>query len=201
MIPYYDSVLDAEGNPAVGSSVHVYTGGTTNHASIFSNVTGTPLGNPIAITSAANFKFWAQPGYYDITVTGPNITTVSTPIILGGVYYREVCGSAVAANSTTYLSPAGDTATIADARGTIARTGNITQIVILSDASPSSGQSFNYTLNIGGIDSQLLTISGTSTSVTFNTPIAVSSGLAIYVKLVTSATATVTNHRVIMEMI
>ena len=66
----------------VGCTVEVFIAGTVTHPTngIFSDITGTPKGNPFTAASSGQWFFYADSGHYDVKFSGSGITT---PFTLG----------------------------------------------------------------------------------------------------------------------
>ncbi len=66
--------------------VNVYLSGTSTHASIYSDSSGTPLGNPFTATSKGYWSFFGQNGNYDVTISGAGI---SAPFTFGSILFNS----------------------------------------------------------------------------------------------------------------
>lgn len=64
-------------------TIEVFIAGTTNHATLYSDNAGTPLGNPFTNqnTSTGQFFFFALSGYYDVKISASGLTTYTLSAI------------------------------------------------------------------------------------------------------------------------
>lgn len=109
----------------------------------------------------------------------------------------------VAAGTTTYLGPNGQFASELDSFMMTGRAGRAARIQVNSDAPPGAGQSFTYILRRGGgVDTamQVVTTDSTSAAFTIANQQNLNSNDLWTVKLVTSAGAAVTRHRVTVSI-
>jgi hypothetical protein len=73
---YQNAVTTLRGDVVGGASVGVYFAGTTTKATIYSDMyTETQKQNPTHTDGYGRFFFYANPGLYDLVISGPNITT------------------------------------------------------------------------------------------------------------------------------
>lgn len=79
----YDVVQNSNGMALGGISVTVRVAnaipGTGALASLFSNNGGTPTTNPVVSDSVGTYSFYVANGRYDLTFSGPGITTKTVP--------------------------------------------------------------------------------------------------------------------------
>jgi hypothetical protein len=60
-----------DNTPASGVEVHVYAAGTTTHAILYGNASGTiSLPNPLNTDGGGLLAFYADPGFYDLSANG-----------------------------------------------------------------------------------------------------------------------------------
>lgn len=74
---FQDSVFDIAGRPVAGATVTVNLANTSTLAAIFSTPGAASLSNPTATDSQGNFVFYAEPGTYDVVISGIGITTTT----------------------------------------------------------------------------------------------------------------------------
>jgi hypothetical protein len=65
-----------------GASLYVYLTGTTTQATLYSNLSSTPLSQPVSCNSTGYFYFYAEQATYDEAFFGNG---VATPFTLGGI--------------------------------------------------------------------------------------------------------------------
>lgn len=77
---YTDSLFDRQGNAIPAATVHVYTAGTTTHATIYSDNGITPKANPFTTAADGSYHFYAPNGRYDLAFsrTGYTFTAANT---------------------------------------------------------------------------------------------------------------------------
>lgn len=74
MIHYTDEVLDISGNAISGALIHVYSAGTTDYVTLYSDNASTVTGNPQTTNAEGEFSFYIPNGNYRIrTVSGTAI--------------------------------------------------------------------------------------------------------------------------------
>lgn len=108
-------------------TVTVYDNGTSNLSTIYSNVSGTPLGNPVTAATTGQWFFYAVPGnHYDIQFSGGGIATPFTradwvaPLTGGNTSVLNCSaysGASASAQITACVSALPTTGGTADARG------------------------------------------------------------------------------------
>ena len=74
-IGYQNMIIDVSTGEGKQATITVYDAGTLNISTIYSDSTGTPLANPFSTDANGRFNFYADPGEYDIKVSGVGITT------------------------------------------------------------------------------------------------------------------------------
>lgn len=70
-----------------GATVTVYVSGTNNTANLYSDNSGTPLGNPFNAANNGYWDFYAAAGRYDVQFSGANIVT---PFILPDILVASI---------------------------------------------------------------------------------------------------------------
>lgn len=157
-------------------------------------IIGCDLSNPgsgmVPIASGTSTQSYVIRDNLPIQGSGVNNTR-------GALYPGNSVGT-VAAASTLYLGPNGAQANELDNLVIAGRPGVITQVLVIVDNAPGAAQTYTYTLRKNGADTALTgSISGTATfSLLLNaSPITVGGTDNFSLKLVTSASATVTRHR------
>lgn len=101
-----------------GAIVTVYIAGTNNTANIYSDDSGTPLGNPFTASNTGYWDFYAEAGRYTVQFSGNNIfPSFSLPdISSGGV---QSINNQTGDNINIALANAGNNATITANNNTI----------------------------------------------------------------------------------
>ena len=109
---------------------------------------------------------------------------------------------AVAAATTTYIGPNGNSATELDSLMLMGRAGRVARIQVNADNPPGAGQSFTYTLRHTGADSPMVAQLTDSGSATFTVANAqnLNANALFSIKLVTSAGAASARHRVTVSI-
>lgn len=84
-IGYHNLIIDVATGIGTQATVTVYDAGTVNLSTLYSDSAGTAKTNPFNTDSVGRFSFFADPGEYDITVSGAGITTytLSSVSIIG----------------------------------------------------------------------------------------------------------------------
>ena len=72
---YHNLVIDVSTGEATQVTVTVYAATTTESSTIYSDSAGTAKSNPFATDINGRFSFYANPGEYDIQVSGAAINT------------------------------------------------------------------------------------------------------------------------------
>jgi hypothetical protein len=85
-IAYHGLIIDVATGIGTEATITVCDVGTATPSSIYSNAIGTAKANPFLTDSVGRFSFFADPGEYDIQVSGALITTyvLSNVSIVGG---------------------------------------------------------------------------------------------------------------------
>ena len=73
-VAYHSVVIDANGT-GTQATITVYDAGTTDESTIYSTPAGAAEDNPFTTDSYGRFVFYADPGEYDIQVSGSELTT------------------------------------------------------------------------------------------------------------------------------
>lgn len=74
-IAYHNIIINTANGVGTEATITAYTPGTTTASTIYSDAAGTAKANPFTTDSVGRFSFYAEPGEYDIQVSGTNITT------------------------------------------------------------------------------------------------------------------------------
>jgi hypothetical protein len=92
-IGYADAILSDQGKP-IAATVTVYLAGTTDLATIWTDVAGsTEKENSFETDSLGRFQFFADPNLYDIQISGTGITTYTIEdVLIQGVYLKITTG-------------------------------------------------------------------------------------------------------------
>lgn len=199
MIRYADTVADETGAVISGATVTVYLFNTLTLATLSVGVDGGSRANPMTTGDDGFFEFYADPGQYDIKVSVAGAADVTRTVQLGSTVQVQVMGTSVAAAATNYLTPTGETATAADAVFNTLGATVLSRIRTHSSAQPGGGRTFTYNIIQNGLTVATVTTTGTAFDGSSNPLIPVLDGDEFQVELVTSASATVCNHRVILE--
>lgn len=200
MIYHSDTVLDPSGVPVSGASVGIYLRNTNTLASLYMDFDGVTRANPMTTDAVGFFEFWADPGQYEVRVTPAGGTTTTRTLQLAGAEYMHFVGTAVAASTTTSLTPTGETATSGDAEFNTLGQAIVSRVFIQVTAAPGSGRSYTYNLYVGAVATPL-TISNIETEKTFRPSLMYTpAGTPMLVELVTPAGAPTATHRVTLEL-
>jgi hypothetical protein len=74
-IGYHNLIVDVATGIGTLATITVYAAGTTTASTIYSDSAGTAKDNPLTTDSVGRFSFFADPGEYDIKVSGTGFTT------------------------------------------------------------------------------------------------------------------------------
>ncbi len=74
-IAYHNLIVDVASGNGTQATVTVYAPGTETLSTIYSDPAGTAKDNPLTTDAVGRFSFYADPGEYDIRVSGSGITT------------------------------------------------------------------------------------------------------------------------------
>ena len=74
-IGYHNLIIDVATGIGTQATITVYAAGTLNLATLYSDSAGTAETNPFDTDSVGRFSFFADPGEYDIKVSGSGVTT------------------------------------------------------------------------------------------------------------------------------
>ena len=74
-IGYHGLIINTANGVGTQATITVYGAGTGVASTIYSDSSGTSESNPFDTDSVGRFSFFADPGEYDIQVSGSNITT------------------------------------------------------------------------------------------------------------------------------
>lgn len=84
--PYHNLIIDTATGVGKQATITVLNVGTVDKADIFSDKNGTPKPNPFVTDSVGRFTFFADPGEYDIEVSGENIVPYKIePVLITGL--------------------------------------------------------------------------------------------------------------------
>ena len=155
---------------------------------------GTPFDIALRNTASAKIGTWFSDAYSFYQDSTATISFVDGLALCSGT------SSTPAGGSTVYLGVLGDFAT-ETATFVAPKKGLLYNLQAQSELAPSAGQTYTYTARVQFSDS-LLTCqtAGASFGSAAVYPIPFNGGENISVKLVTSATATATNHRVTLQV-
>jgi hypothetical protein len=168
-------------NGTVGASAGIDVGGNATNVVIDANKVINMGGGATYTSTAAVFM---QPGHVQTFSSG---------------------GNTVAAASTVYLGTANSQATEGDAQFYVPYKCKAFRMFVNASAAPGAGQTFTYTLRVGGVASTLTVVNNSSVNsdvqdvtdvVSIPAPDGPSTASRISLQLVTSAAAAVTLHRV-----
>lgn len=83
-VAYHNTVIDTNGTGTL-ATITVYNPGTVVASTIYSTPAGAAQANPLATDAVGRFIFYADPGEYDINVSGAGIVayTLSNVSIIG----------------------------------------------------------------------------------------------------------------------
>lgn len=73
-VAYHNTVIDTAGNGTL-ATITVYNPGTVVASTIYSTPAGAAQANPFSTDANGRFVFYADPGEYDINVSGAGIVT------------------------------------------------------------------------------------------------------------------------------
>jgi hypothetical protein len=105
MSSYTNAFVDSNGNVIGSATITVYDAGTTNLASIFTDVgLGTPKANPFTSNADGTFQFFAAPGEYKLKMEKTGFTTTEVDYVPVGI---GVASSRLI-NTTAPLTGGGD---------------------------------------------------------------------------------------------
>lgn len=74
-IGYHNLVVNVATGVGTQATVTVFDAGTANASTIYSDASGTAETNPFTTDSVGRFSFFADPGEYDVQISGAGITT------------------------------------------------------------------------------------------------------------------------------
>jgi len=74
-VAYHNTIINISTGEGTEATITVYDAGTANQSTIYSDSDGTAESNPFDTDSVGRFSFYADPGEYDIEVSGAGITT------------------------------------------------------------------------------------------------------------------------------
>jgi len=89
---YHNLVIDtATGVGVDGASITVYTAGTTTKVTIYSDADGTAESNPVTSDAYGRFVFYADPGLYDLKISGSEFTAYTLEdVTISPTYERQL---------------------------------------------------------------------------------------------------------------
>lgn len=119
----------------------------------------------------------------------------------GGIGLNSV--GTIAAGLTRYIGAADALTNVGDAPYVTPRPGLVSQILVQVNAAPGGGQTFTYTLYVNGVASAMTgSIAGAATfqAVIQAPPVPVGAAQTLALQVVTSAGATVTQHRAVIQI-
>lgn len=74
-VVYHSLIINVATGIGTQATITVYDAGTLNLSTIYSDTAGTAESNPFTTDANGRFSFYADPGEYDIKVSGAGITT------------------------------------------------------------------------------------------------------------------------------
>ena len=74
-VAYHSIIIDVATGIGTAATITVYAGGTTDLATIYSDKDGTAEDNPFDTDSSGRLVFFADPGEYNIKVSGTGLIT------------------------------------------------------------------------------------------------------------------------------
>ena len=74
-VGYHNLIINVATGIGTQATITIYTPGTANKSTIYSDAAGTAKTNPFTTDAYGRFSFYADPGEYDIEVSGAGITT------------------------------------------------------------------------------------------------------------------------------
>lgn len=74
-IGYHGLVINTATGVGTAATIVVYETGTSTPITLYTDVDGTAGSNPMSTDSVGRFSFFADPGIYDIQVSGAGITS------------------------------------------------------------------------------------------------------------------------------
>ena len=90
-VGYHNLIIDTATGVGKQATITVYAGGTTTNSTIYSDPDGTSETNPFTTDSVGRFSFFADPGEYNIQVSGSEIETYTEEYVsIIGDYARFV---------------------------------------------------------------------------------------------------------------
>src|SRR5262245_61320995 len=204
MKPFSANIFDRTGAPLGDVTVSVFLTGTQSLATIYSDNGITSKSNPFTTDALGRYSFFSA-GRFRLDFTKTGHTIPSLEIVLEGakcmLSFGTGAAETVAANATVFLGPRESSA---GAGGTSLRTNyksRVRRLRCQSSLAPGVGQTFVYTFYIGSDTTLTATTSGGSatTASDLTHEVVVNDDTSVWVKLVTSATATVTEHTCTVE--
>ena len=72
---YHNLVVDVVTGEGKQATVTVYVAGSTESSTIYSDAAGTAESNPFNTDANGRFSFYADPGEYDIQISGSGLST------------------------------------------------------------------------------------------------------------------------------
>lgn len=93
-VAYHNLIVDVVTGAGTLATITVYAAGTVTASTIYSDISGTAQANPFATDAVGRFTFYADPGLYDIKVSGAGITTYTLEDVQIGQDYVQLITSA-----------------------------------------------------------------------------------------------------------
>lgn len=93
-VAYHNLIVDVVTGAGTEATITVYAAGTVTASTIYSDTAGTAKANPFTTDSVGRFSFYADPGLYDIKVSGSGLTTYTVEDVQIGQAYDELITSA-----------------------------------------------------------------------------------------------------------
>lgn len=92
-IGYHNIIINTTTGAGTEATIAVYDAGTVNLSTIYSDADGTAKSNSFSTDSVGRFSFFADPGEYDIHVSGSGITayTLEGVSIIGDYERFIIC--------------------------------------------------------------------------------------------------------------
>ena len=90
-IAYHNTIINIATGVGLSATITIYDQGTEDLSTIYSDPEGTAKDNPFTTDIYGRFEFYADPGEYDIQVSGDDITTYTLEdVSIIGDYSRFV---------------------------------------------------------------------------------------------------------------
>lgn len=90
-VGYHNLIIDTATGIGTQATITVYNPGTAVKSTIYSSAAGAAQANPLTTDTAGRFVFYADPGEYDIEVSGAGLVTYKLEnVSIIGVYSQFI---------------------------------------------------------------------------------------------------------------